>query len=234
MSRPRIGIACPIPGERAALIEWLEAGGYTPVPMSEATSIARELESDAFEVLIIDSDLASAGDTPSVLRNLGNNRPLVVIGDADSTSFMEPRRDVTHMSRPVEKNSLLLAVTLALAEGRPARRFPRRNVPRLQATLDGVPARLLDVSYGGIRIELAGKHRSSLPPFFTVKVPMFGVGVAVQRVWVNAAMRDGSKDNLWCGVTIARNPDRAKQGWQTLVDQAPTSEAYNTQRVTYL
>lgn len=203
--------------------------------MLDAGSIVRELDGDGFEALVIDADLAVTGDTPFVLRNLDRNRPLIVIGDADATSLSDPGRvDVTYLKRPLARESFLLAVALALAEGRPARRSPRRLVARLQAAVDTVPARVIDVSYEGIRLEMAERHRSTLPPFFSVKVPMFNVNVVGKRVWVNSAL-DGRADRaFWCGVRLERNPGRAVDAWRTLVEHAPASTTLSSEALNYL
>jgi hypothetical protein len=232
---PRIGLACPHPGERATLLEWCTSGHLHPVPMLDAGSIVRELDGEGFEALIIDAELAVTGDTPFVLRNLDRNRPLIVIGSADAATLAEPgRADVTYLKRPLARDPFLLAIALALAEGRPARRSPRRLVARLQASVDMVPARVIDVSYEGIRLEMPERHRSTLPPFFSVKVPMFNVNVLGKRVWVNNAL-DGRADRaFWCGVRLERNPGRAVEAWRTLVDNAPASASIGTEALDYL
>lgn len=203
--------------------------------MLDAGSIVRELDGDGFEALVIDADLAVTGDTPFVLRNLDRNRPLIMIGDANVGSVSESGRvDVTYLKRPLSRESFLLAVALALAEGRPARRSPRRLVARLQATVDTAPACVIDVSYEGLRIELAERHRSSLPPFFSVKVPMFNVNVLGKRVWVNNALDGRSERSFWCGVRLERNPGRAMEAWRVLVDNAPASTSLTTEAVRFL
>jgi hypothetical protein len=203
--------------------------------MIDASSIVRELDGDGFEALVIDADLAVTGDAPFVLRNLDRNRPLIVIGDSDAAALVEPARvDVTYLKRPLAREAFLLAVALALAEGRPARRSPRRLVARLQATVDTVPAHVIDVSYEGIRLEMAERHRSTLPPYFSVKVPMFKVNVVGKRVWVNNALDRQAERAFWCGVRLERNPGRAVEAWQTLVDNAPASTALHTEAVNYL
>ena len=42
-SKVRIAVACPIPGERAAFMEWLSGAGYEPIPMLDLDCIARDL-----------------------------------------------------------------------------------------------------------------------------------------------------------------------------------------------
>jgi hypothetical protein len=158
-----------------------------------------------------------------------------MVGDSDTSPVSESmRRVVTYFTRPVARSGFLLAIALALAEGRPARRSPRRSVARLQARVDGVPAKLLDVSYEGIRLELPAQHRSSLPPFFSVTVPMFNTSVVGQRVWINSVVQRDDERSFCCGVRLGRNPDHAAAAWQALVDNAPASTSMQSEALNYL
>ena len=53
----KIGIACPIPGERAAFMEWLTLAGYEPVPMFGIDGLGRDLSARPIEALIGDVSL---------------------------------------------------------------------------------------------------------------------------------------------------------------------------------
>ncbi len=76
----KIAVACPIPGERAAFLEWLSLAGYEPVPMLDIDSVGRDLASRAIEALIADVSLVTAADLPRIVKLLGPNRPLVLVG----------------------------------------------------------------------------------------------------------------------------------------------------------
>jgi hypothetical protein len=233
MPAPRIGLACPNPGERAAFIEWCTANNYQPAPMLDADSIQRELAGQGFEALVIDADLAGSRDTPAVLRTLGRNRPVIVIGNDDGAAAALGRRDATVLTRPVPREMFLFALTMALAEGRPARRSPRRLVARLHAVVEGHPARLIDVSAEGIRLEMAEQYRSTLPPVISIAVPTFNVTVVGRRVWVNNSL-EGSRRAFWAGVRLERNSERQFAAWYRLVEHAPASTALTTEAVNYL
>ena len=129
--------------------------------MIDAGSIQRELAGEGFEALVIDADLATSKDTAAALRYLGPNRPVIVVGSGNHPPAEFCRRDDTFLSRPVGREMFVFAVIMALAEGRPARQSPRRLVARLQATVDGAPAKLIDVSSEGIRLEL---RSNTAPP----------------------------------------------------------------------
>lgn len=200
-------------------MDWLSAAGYEPAPMLDLDLLGRDLNTRPVEALIADVDLVPAAELPRLLRILGANRPLIVVGEAAKALETVPR-DVTWIDRPVTQEHFLLSIALALAEGRPARRSPRKRVPRLLSQIDGVSAKIMDVSSEGVRLEVTGAVPSSLPPYFTLKVTGFGVSTRVKRVWV-AAPGLGS---LWCGGVIERGqPAKAEASWNRFIETAPTT-----------
>jgi hypothetical protein len=219
----KIGVACPIPGERAAFLEWLSLAGYEPVPMLNIDSVGRDLASRPIEALIADVSLVSAADLPRIVRTLGANRPLILVGNPQD-AIEEVPRDAAWIDRPVTHDTFLLSVALALAEGRPARRSPRKLVPKLMSSIDGVSSKVVDISAEGVRLEISGASPSVLPPYFTLRVPGFGVAAKVKRVWV-AMPAQGS---MWCGGIIERQP-AASASWNQFVHNAPTGGAQITE-----
>ena len=231
-TRSRIGVASMLTGERAAFLEWLTSAGYEPVPLADLDSVIRVFETGPLEALIADASLVPVSDFPRVVHMLGINRPLVLVGEPGAAPEAVPR-DATWVDRPVTRDSFLLSVALALAEGRPARRYPRKFVGPLQSSIDGVLARVLDVSLEGIRLEVPGGQPSSLPPYFTLRVPKFGVVTRVKRVWVASPGAVG----LWCGGTLDRNALTAVTAWKTFVETVPVrspSALMNIESVSYL
>jgi hypothetical protein len=187
---------------------------------------ARELEALSFEVLLIDAELMGIGALMHVARYRPAPRPVLVIGDADPDTEIEAeRKGASYVVRPLDRSAFLFAVTLAIAEGRPARRSPRKPLPGVPAAVDGVSARIVDVSYEGVRLELPAKERAALPASFTLKVPLLNTAVLVQRVWVGGDSSDEDSGVLWCGGALARNPQRTEVAWRTLVDNGPAAAA---------
>lgn len=214
----RIGVACPIPGERAAFLKWLALAGYEPVPMLTIDALGRELLARPVEALIADVSLVPATQLTRLTRVLGANRPLILVGDPEQALEDVPK-DAAWISRPVGRDTFLLSVALALAEGRPARRSPRRAVPHILSSIDGVTSRVLDVSDEGVRLEIAGTSSSALPPYFTLRIPGFGVAAKVKRVWVATP----SQGSVWCGGAVERQvTERWAVGWKAFVVNAPS------------
>ena len=211
----KIGVACPIPGERAAFLEWLSLAGYEPIPMLSIDTVGRDLTTRPIEALIADVSLVSAAELPRIVKTLGVNRPLALVGDPGQEIEDVPK-EAAWIERPVTREAFLLSVALALAEGRPARRSPRKLVPRLMSSIDGVSSKVVDVSAEGVRLEIVGASPSALPPYFTLRVPGFGVAAKVKRVWI-AMPAQGS---MWCGGIIERQP-AAAAAWNKFVHNAP-------------
>jgi hypothetical protein len=197
-------------------MEWLAHAAYEPAVISDLSRLADELVARRVEASIVDASLVSQGEIPALVRRLGINRPLILVGDPGASPG-GAWRDLSWLERPVSRESLLLSVALALAEGRPARRSPRRPVDRLLASVDGVESRVLDVSPEGVRIEIAGTRPGNLPPHFTLRLPNYGVRVSVRRVWV--ASPTGS--NVWCGGIIDSVLPGSAQPWSTFVQEVP-------------
>jgi hypothetical protein len=212
----KIGVACPIPGERAAFLEWLTLAGYEPVPVINIEGIGRDLASRPIEALIADVSLVPASRLANLVKTLGSNRPLILVGEPESAIEDVPR-EAAWIDRPVTRETFQLSVALALAEGRPSRRSPRKLVPNLMSSVDGVSSRVVDVSTEGVRLEINGGAPSTLPPVFTLKVPGFGVAAKVKRVWVAAP----AQNSLWCGGILERQNDKAAAAWQKLIVNSP-------------
>ena len=212
----RIGVACPIPGERAAFLEWLKLAEYEPVGMIDIDTLGRDLSTRPIELLIADVSLVPAADLQRVVKALGPNRPLVLVGDPKDKIEAVPR-DTTWINRPVTRENFTMSLALALAEGRPARRSPRQMVPKLMSSVDGVASKLLDVSQEGVRLEISGASPSILPPYFTLRVPGFRISTKVKRVWVATPTRG----TTWCGGIIDKKAS-ASPAWTNFLSNAPS------------
>jgi hypothetical protein len=223
-------VATRSPAERDTFSEWLNSDGFEAVPVRNVGAPAGDIEALNFEMLLADVELLALGALIRVARHRATPRPVVVIGDADLEAETNAgHRGASYLVRPIGREGLLFAVTLALAEGRPMRRSPRKRVPPFPGLIDGVPSRVLDVSHEGVRLELAGRYRSVLPPYFTLRVPVFNVAVTVQRVWVSTVI--GATSQLCCGGTLTNNLQRSADSWRSLVDMTPGLDGRSPDRI---
>lgn len=217
---PRVGVACPRPGERAAVSDWLRSADIEPVVLVDACFVNTEVGGRPLDCVVADASLL----TPhflAALRRGDPNRAVIAIGDAgDPNEEALVRKDVAFHARPIAENDLLLAVSLGVAEGHPFRRSPRRIVPRLATTIEGEPAVLIDVSNEGLRLELAATKAAKLSPQFVLHVPLLKMSVPVQRVWLRAGAEPGQTSRLQCGASLLAQDERTLRAWQRLSDPA--------------
>ena len=152
----RIGVACPIPGERAAFLEWLTLAGYEPDADAEhrhgwpRPHHAADRSADRRRVARFSQPTSRASSRRSARTGRWCWWAI------RKTPSKRCRADATWIDRPVTRDTFLLSVALALAEGRPARRSPRKLVPRLMSSIDGVSSKVVDVSLEGVRLEITG------------------------------------------------------------------------------
>jgi hypothetical protein len=88
----------------------------------------------------------------------------------------------------------------------------------VSAQVENAQARILNVSYGGVRFEV--ERDQALPPSFSLTLASPALSVDVKLVWET---RTGER--LWmCGAAIAGNA-AAVHNWAALVDGFASAEA---------
>jgi hypothetical protein len=217
--KPRVIIALIDRAESAILADWLASDGYEPVRRPTPQTAVEEMRSRPYDVLI--ADATNNGRPP--LRAEGRLRraatPAILVGNTAPPRGETVTTLPMYLARPLERAVLNCYISMAILEGAPLRRSERKFVNALEATVNGVPARILDVSVEGVRIEMMRERRAALPPYFAVRVPIMGVGVNVRRVWARAAT---GSPNLWYGGSLLPNRSAAIQGWKALIETIPT------------
>lgn len=201
------------------LADWLRGEGLEPVPVRSFPAAMQELQSRRCDVLIADSVFAADGRLRAAVRGTNRQAQLLVLNGPDRSLAAEPR-DIVCLRRPLDQAMLLCHVAMAVVEGRPARRSIRKRVAPFEVVVEGFPAYLIDVSNEGLRLELPRGRRTAPAPSFTVRVPMLGIALAVQRAWMSSA--PGADGIAWCGGTLHQPHPRAERNWRAFVDAVPT------------
>lgn len=218
-SSPRVGVACPVSGERAAFADWLRSAGLEPVLLVDACLVSADVTGLRLTAVVADAALLTK-DYISSLRRVDARLPIMAVGDAGNPAErLLAKREVSFYPRPIDQATFMLGASLAIAEGRPARRSLRRLVPRLPSKIDGVAAFLLDVSTEGMRVEVPSDAGTKLGPHFQVQVPYSAVAVTVRRVWVRAEGDDQRR--VQCGASLIASESRALDAWKQMLEHAP-------------
>jgi CheY-like chemotaxis protein len=218
--QPRIVVAMPNPAEAGTLAEWLNAEGFEPVRRATAAAACEEMQARRFDLLVADIAIGSLDKVLAASRARNPQAPCVLVGDQAALKQIEGRSRAMHLTRPLDRAILVCTVSMAVLDGRPTRRSARKTIPRYATVVNGVPSNLIDVSNEGLRLELPRERQTALPPYFNVRVPLIGVSLTVQRMWVRS-WSVGQRPVLWCGGALAQNRAGAERAWRLFVDTVP-------------
>ena len=109
-------------------------------------------------------------------------------------------------------SSLSFRKSVATAGGRgsTSRSLSRRNAAQS-------PARIVDLSYGGVRLEVAdvGAAAPELGSGLRVNLPAFGVSIDTALVWVERS----PSGFLHCGAAVDRLSPAVTTAWRQVVDR---------------
>ena len=90
---------------------------------------------------------------------------ILLASDRNQIPEMEAwRHGITPILLPLDAEQFLMTVAEKLAAIRRRQRWPRKRVQAdVPVNVSGAPGRLLDVSYGGLRLEMAGENSTCAP-----------------------------------------------------------------------
>jgi CheY-like chemotaxis protein len=218
--RPRVVVALQDRTECAAVADWLTAKGYDPLPRSSLRAAADEMHAQAFDLLITDAGFALQDGLRRAERTRNTRIPVILIGNATE----EPKGHAVNgqamfLARPLDQATLMCFVLMAILDHRPERRSIRKPVTHIDAYVNGLPVRIVDVSNEGLCLVTPPDRSSLLPPSFNVRIPLVGVSLVVQRVWGRRAKPGAS--TTWYGGALTQNLPAAEQGWRSFVDTIP-------------
>ena len=146
------------------------------------------------------------------------NMPAIIVSEPRDLTDDISRYGARSLPKPIEPNTLLSLVTEMLAGRIPhdptsSRRWPRKRA-ELPATVSAGSARVVELSYGGVRLELARPPGPGRTPI-EIKLPTFGVSVQAVACWSQLAEEGGS----WrCGAEVAPVDSDATRTWRWIVD----------------
>ena len=124
---------------------------------------------------------------------------VIMTGYDDAMMEYEARRyNAEFVRKPIKPAEFLDVVALSLNTVRRQRRWPRKQVVGgFRVTAAGRPAAVVDVCYGGLRLEVPAAI--ALPPSFAVEVSGIGLNLEVQPVWSYPV---AGRTGLLCGATL--------------------------------
>jgi hypothetical protein len=208
------------------IADWLASGGFDAVRIATVERTFDEIRDRGFDAVILDRSFACkpGQQTIALIRARNAKTPVFVIGEPDPGAEAQIQsRGAIYLTRPLDQVAFVCMVSMAIMETRPERKSDRKRVNQVDAVVEGITSRVVDVSNEGLRLEVPRTRKSSPPPpVFSVKVPMLGLTLLVRRMWT-ASVREPSRDAILYGSELASNSPRVTLAWRSLVDTIPAA-----------
>jgi len=205
---------------RTGLDMLLRESGYETVTASTVPAAIKLLSDERPDLLLVDVRLDQYNGLHLVAMRQEPIPAIVLTGFADRAIEADARRlGAEFLLKPVAPGVLTSLVNRLLTNGRlgPSvpRRWPRRQISRdVRVDIDDAAARVLDVSYGGVCVEMRRSAGAAPPGAFHLVMPPAELQVPVEVVW--SRRRDAT---TWlCGGMIGGD---ASANWRTVVDSLP-------------
>jgi DNA-binding response OmpR family regulator len=201
---------------RAGLAQIFERAGFEVLAVGTYAEGRAALSRMHPDLLIADVRLGEYNGLQLLAATTRPTAAIIITGHPDPVIEADAHRmGADFLVKPVSPATLIGLAKQKLAERPPAfkvtRRWERKAVSGdLPARVGDTPARLLDVSYGGLRLEMEREPAPSTPQSLTLDLPDRGLSVVVDVAWASRV------DDRWmCGGSVIANESAA---WQGLVD----------------
>jgi DNA-binding response OmpR family regulator len=205
---------------RSGLAALLKKARYHVIVAGSFAEARFALSESAPDLLISDIRLGEFNGLQLVATTTRAIPAIIVTGYPDTVLEAEARRlGAEFLIKPIVPSALLALVKRKLeaaAAGTPVfsetRRWIRKQVSGLAARIENEPVQVIDVSYGGIRLDRESSERT-LPPSFRLDLPVPGVSIVVDLVWTTR-----TNDHWLCGLAVNESDEEGTATWHELVD----------------
>ena len=206
---------------RVGLAELLTAAGYDTRAAASFEEGLRALRTETPDLLIADVRLGAFNGLQLLVSSPRQIPAIIITGFADPVLESDARQHgAEYVLKPVSPTVLLEMVRRRLAQIAESRfetlrRWERKQVPGgITARIDDQPARILDISYGGLRFEVARLREGTLPPSVNIRLPASELSVRADLVWQAPA-----GEGAWlCGAAVSQTSLAVAREWRGLVD----------------
>jgi two-component system cell cycle response regulator DivK len=227
---PRVLIVEDNDATRTGLNELLTRAGYAAQAVRSFEDGIRALREDPPDLLLADVRLGPYNGLQLLVTGPKRVPTIIMTGYPDPVLEADARHlGAQFILKPVSPAALLALVEKQLASrpaadlsgltapdlSGPTRRWARKQVPGdLAARVANAAARIVDVSYGGLRFTLPREADNDLPPSFNVVLPSSDLSVQVDLVWSSRG-----SDGAWlCGAALSNDNQADSRAWCGLVD----------------
>ena len=203
---------------RRGLVALMAGAGFVALPAGSLQEATAALERETPDLIITDIRLQGYNGLQILAMGSRPIPAIVVTGYPDRSIEADARKmGAEYLLKPISPASLLALVQQKLEASTPnaifsaTRRYTRKPVRHLKAWVQDLPVRILDVSYGGLRLEIERTPKERLPRSLSMTLPTSNVAIDMNVVWQKPSGTSG-----WlCGAAI---PDTSQTTWRQLVD----------------
>ncbi|HKY20631.1 MAG TPA: response regulator [Vicinamibacterales bacterium] len=211
------------PATSEAVVNLLKSQGYGVSSVCGFQAAVQALDAHAPEFLISDLRLGAFNALHLAIRHRQDHpRMQTIVLDCVHDPGIERdavRQGALYLVEPIDASDLLDQISARLAQDGPPRRWPRRVPERaLHADAAHERARIVDLSYGGVRLEAA--EGVEFPPAFDLFCAEMSAPVRVNTVWTRPASRGWT----WCGAEVCEKDPVRLASWRRVVDSAARAE----------
>ena len=206
---------------RSGLARLVGQAGYVTAVAGTFQDAVRALADEAPDLLITDVRLGEYNGLQLIATAARPIPAIVVTGFADRALEDEARRfGAAYLVKPVTPAVLLSLIEEKLGsvperKARPTRQWTRRAVvSQPHAYIDDTSARIVDISYGGLRFEVDCEPDRAFPSSVNLTLPASHLSLQIDVVWTS---RRGDRSCL-CGAAISQASHVARREWRGLVD----------------
>jgi DNA-binding response OmpR family regulator len=202
----------------SGIVELIRAAGHDVTGVATYDAAKQLLATNPFDLLVSDVRLRSFNGLHLVMQTRTDHPDtgvIIITGYDDPLIDLEAHRYHAELVRkPIKPAEFLALVNEVLSGVRRQRRWPRKRVQGgFRVTVKGRPAAVVDVSYGGLRLEIP--DTAPLPDSFDVEVTGIGLHLEVQPVW---QLTDDARGTL-IGATLAAEHSPSARTWREIVDR---------------
>ena len=209
----------------SGLLSLLRNLGYRTTGAADDVSGCALLEAFPFDMLI--TNIRLHGESAlKLIRRAREVRPAIAV--IAITAYPDPgvekaleSLNAIYMRKPLDLTRLREVLAERVASGRRQRQWNRKAVVGgFDARLGGAPVKIVDISYGGCRLEMASPPDPSHLQRINMAVLPFGFTVNAELKWITRNEPTGSWN---CGASLADLDSNIERAWRVVVDALPES-----------
>lgn len=201
------------------IVELLREADYVVTGAATYDAAKRLLVTGNYDLLIADVRLRGFNGLHLVRQNHQEHPEMammIITGYEEPNIELEAGRyGAEFVRKPIRPTEFMQSVARALSKVRRQRRWPRKRVVGgFRVTAAGKPAAVVDVCYGGLRLQIPAE--GTLPKSFDVEVAGIGLHLQVEPVWWQQSTDSTS---LLCGAALSSPSTPAARTWRAIVDR---------------